>query len=162
MLFRSTIEFNGIISYANPAAYTILGFEEGTLPGKLFSTLFFDRPENDEFTQSVLDAVYESKTAHSTIVRYTNSTRCMHLRMSTSYLKIDRQNLGVIVVFGDLSGLIELKDAVETVDRIRGLNKQLTLRNELISRTFGRYLSDEIVRHLLDTPDGLSIGGQSQ
>ena len=157
-----TIEFNGVISYANPAAHAILGFDEGTLPGKLFSTLFFDRPENDEFTQAVLDAVYESKAAHSTVVRYTNSTRSMHLRMSTSYLKADQQTLGVIVVFGDLSGLIELHDAVETVDRIRELNNQLMLRNELISRTFGRYLSDEIVRRLLDTPDGLSMGGQSQ
>lgn len=31
-----------------------------------------------------------------------------------------------------------------------------------LNETFGRYLSDEIVRDLLDTPDGLSLGGRKQ
>ena len=43
-------------------------------------------------------------------------------------------------------------------ERIRALNGQLELRNKLLSETFGRFLSDEIVRQLLDTPDGLALG----
>jgi class 3 adenylate cyclase len=31
-----------------------------------------------------------------------------------------------------------------------------------LNETFGRYLSDEIVRDLMDTPDGLSLGGKKQ
>jgi class 3 adenylate cyclase len=31
-----------------------------------------------------------------------------------------------------------------------------------LNETFGRYLSDEIVKDLLDTPDGLSLGGKKQ
>jgi class 3 adenylate cyclase len=31
-----------------------------------------------------------------------------------------------------------------------------------LNETFGRYLSDEIVKDLLDTPDGLSLGGRKQ
>jgi class 3 adenylate cyclase len=31
-----------------------------------------------------------------------------------------------------------------------------------LNKTFGRYLSDEIVKDLLDTPDGLSLGGRKQ
>ena len=42
------------------------------------------------------------------------------------------------------------------------MNSQLELRNKLLSETFGRFLSDEIVRQLLDTPDGLLLGGKKR
>jgi adenylate cyclase len=35
----------------------------------------------------------------------------------------------------------------------------LAIRNEFIRRTFGRYLSDEIVAQLLESPEGLEMGG---
>ncbi len=48
------------------------------------------------------------------------------------------------------------------MERIRKLNEQLEIRNELLKKTFGRYMSDEIVAEILDTPDGLEMGGQKK
>ena len=68
--------------------------------------------------------------------------------------------MGVIAVLSDISELTELRDAVKAMQRIQLLNNQLELRNQRLSETFGRFLSDEIVRQLLDTPDGLMLGGK--
>ncbi|MCA9450968.1 MAG: adenylate/guanylate cyclase domain-containing protein, partial [Candidatus Omnitrophica bacterium] len=38
--------------------------------------------------------------------------------------------------------------------------KQLERRNAFITRTFGRYLSDDVVERILDDPRGLSLGGE--
>ncbi|MBI5544497.1 MAG: response regulator, partial [Deltaproteobacteria bacterium] len=40
-------------------------------------------------------------------------------------------------------------------DRIRELARDLDLRNRFIQHTFGRFVSDEVVRGLLETPEGL-------
>ncbi len=42
------------------------------------------------------------------------------------------------------------------------LNDDLELRNEFIRRTFGRYTSDELVERLLETPEGLKLGGEAR
>ncbi|MDD4962421.1 MAG: adenylate/guanylate cyclase domain-containing protein [Gallionella sp.] len=38
--------------------------------------------------------------------------------------------------------------------------KELNLRNQFITKTFGRYMSDEIVAMLLESPEGLNLGGE--
>lgn len=40
--------------------------------------------------------------------------------------------------------------------------KELDLRNQFIQKTFGRYLSDDVVKNLLESPDGLNLGGRSR
>jgi class 3 adenylate cyclase len=42
------------------------------------------------------------------------------------------------------------------------IKKQLNRRNQFIKDTFGRYLSDEIVNTILDTPKGMSLGGEKR
>lgn len=42
------------------------------------------------------------------------------------------------------------------------LYTSLQQSNQLIRRTFGRYLSEEIVQAILETPDGLKLGGEEQ
>jgi class 3 adenylate cyclase/ActR/RegA family two-component response regulator len=42
------------------------------------------------------------------------------------------------------------------------LNQDLEARNEFIRRTFGRYTSDELVERLLETSEGLKLGGESR
>ena len=44
------IGFNGKVMYANPRAMGILGLSAEDLIGKKFAAVFFDDPENDEFT----------------------------------------------------------------------------------------------------------------
>ncbi|HET7746611.1 MAG TPA: adenylate/guanylate cyclase domain-containing protein [Vicinamibacteria bacterium] len=45
---------------------------------------------------------------------------------------------------------------------IRRLADQLEIRNRFIQQTFGRYLSEEVVRRLLETPEGLRLGGEKR
>ena len=157
-----TISFDGIISYLNPAALHILSRTEEELLHQSFGVCFFDNEANDDFTQAILDAVYDRDRTHDAIVPYFTGTETKQLRMVTSYLTDGAERVGVIVVLSDMTELTELRDAVKAMERIRALNGQLELRNQLLSETFGRFLSDEIVRQLLETPDGLALGGKKR
>lgn len=157
-----TIGFDGILTSLNPAAGRILAVEPEKLIGKPFALCFFDRPENDAFNQTILDAVYNPAASHRNVVPYSTDTVTRQLHVTTSYLRKDGEKLGVIAVLSDISELTELRDAVKAMERIKSLNKQLELRNKLLNETFGRYLSDEIVKQLLDTPNGLALGGEKR
>jgi adenylate cyclase len=45
-------------------------------------------------------------------------------------------------------------------DRVRSLVKDVERRNEFIRAVFGRYLTDEVAETLLDSPHGLTLGGE--
>jgi class 3 adenylate cyclase/CheY-like chemotaxis protein len=48
------------------------------------------------------------------------------------------------------------------MSEIRHLNRELEVKNRFIQRTFGRYLSDEVVASILETPEGLRLGGEKR
>jgi adenylate cyclase len=54
---------------------------------------------------------------------------------------------------------LSLKGALEEIQR---LMIGLELRNDFIRRIFGRYLSDEVVSSLLESPQGLKLGGETR
>jgi len=78
--------------------------------------------------------------------------------------------------------IVKLPDRLEVVARIRyhsegyinrlerneayrallKSRKQLEVRNRFIRKTFGRYISDEIVEAVLETPGGLKLGGEKR
>ena len=155
------IGFDGKIIYVNEMAYQILEYA-GKLEGQYFSSCFFEHEENDGFNQAVLDAVYDSEKTHKNIVTYYTGETTKHLNITTSYLKEDGKPIGIIVVLTNITELVELRDAVKAMQQIKSLNKQLELRNALLYETFGRYLSDEIVKQILETPNGLDMGGKKR
>ena len=158
-----TIGFDGKIELVNAAAEKILDRRAEELAGKKFAACFFELEENDAFNQAILDAVYDPSGSHESIVAYHTAQRVRQLRMTTSLLHGENgERLGIIVVLSDISELVELRDAVLAMERIKSLNHQLELRNRLLNETFGRFLSDDIVRELLDTPDGLALGGKKR
>jgi adenylate cyclase len=61
------------------------------------------------------------------------------------------------VVLARVATQLSLKRAKEQIQR---LAEQLEVRNRFIRATFGRYLTDEVVASLLDSPDGLRLGGE--
>jgi class 3 adenylate cyclase/CheY-like chemotaxis protein len=61
------------------------------------------------------------------------------------------------VVLARVQGQLALKHAVEEVQRLAA---DLEVKNAFIRNTFGRYLSDEIVASLLESPEGLALGGE--
>ena len=157
-----TIGLDGKIMSVNPAASDILGKSEEELVGKVFAGCFFEFEENDAFNQLILDAVYDTSTSHEGIVSFYTGNRTSQLHVTTSYLKDGDEKIGVITVISDISELVELRDALKAMERIKALNDKLEIRNKLLSETFGRFLSDEIVRQLLEEPDGLALGGKKR
>ncbi|MCR4590328.1 MAG: PAS domain S-box protein [Lachnospiraceae bacterium] len=129
------IGFDGVIIYLNPAAGEIMGFSNEEVLGQKFASLFFDDERNDNFTQTVLDAIYDRNRTQHNMVDYYTGTKKLELHVVSSFLTDNDEKLGVIIVLSDLSELMQTRDA------------------------FGRFLSDDIVKQLLDTPDGLTLGG---
>jgi len=57
------------------------------------------------------------------------------------------------------NNILQLDDAYKEVKKQR---TELEIRNNFIKKTFGRYLSDNIVSSILDTPEGLELGGEKR
>lgn len=155
-------DMSGTVLFANEAAYRILCLPHKGVIGQKFASLFFD-PENDAFCDMVIDAVHADEKLIESIVPFHTEEGEKHLRMYVAFFPQFRNIAGgYILVFTDLSELMQLRDVAQDMDRVSRLNRQLTLRNELLQKTFGKFLSDEVVQQLLDKPDGLALGGKSQ
>jgi class 3 adenylate cyclase len=63
------------------------------------------------------------------------------------------------VVLARVETQLSLKQAMGEITR---LARELEKRNRFIQRTFGRYLSDEVVASILETPEGLRLGGEKR
>ena len=154
------IRFDGVVELANDAAVQILARRKEDLVGKPFAMSFFADEENDAFAQCVLDAIYDKTQGHERYVPYSAEGKVKQLRVVSSFLREGGEAVGVVLVLSDITELTEMRDAVKAMERIRGLNQQLEIRNRLLQETFGRYLSDDIVKEILEAPDGLKLGGQ--
>ena len=153
------IRYNGRIELANDAALSILEKTREELTGRSFASCFFMDERNDAFAQCVLDAIYEKRRRMESYVSYFCGDREKELRVVSSYLRENGQLIGIILTLSDITELNRMRDAVKAMEKIRSLNAQLELRNRLLKETFGRYLSDDIVREILETPDGMKMGG---
>ncbi len=61
------------------------------------------------------------------------------------------------VVLARVKTQLKLKHAN---DRIRSLVSEVECRNVFMRKVFGRYLTDDVVATLLDSPEGLKLGGE--
>ena len=158
MVLRS----GGSIEIVNDAAQTILNKTEEELIGQSFARVFLGEEENDEFIQCVLNAAYDMGKRHESYVSYHTGQSVRQLRVVSSCLQEQGEAIGVILVISDITELTEMRDAIHAMETIQELNRQLELRNRVLQETFGRYLSDDVVREILDSPDGWKLGGQRQ
>ena len=156
------VRFDGVIEQVNAAALSILEKSREELEGNSFARAFFDGIENDEFAQCVLDAVYEKGRRQEGYVPYRTEQKTKQLRIMSSCLRQQEDMIGVILVISDITELTEMRDAVRAMETIRDLNRQLELRNRVLQETFGRYLSDDVVKEILDAPGGWKLGGQKR
>jgi adenylate cyclase len=60
------------------------------------------------------------------------------------------------------TGFLHLLDSREAWAAALASHEQLEIRNRFIRQVFGRYLSDEIVESLLESPGGLELGGETR
>ena len=155
-----TISMEGDIISANDAALSLLSLPSD-VKGMSFSSLFFDEEgNNDDFVQAFLDAIYENTVTKNSTVSYERDGIKKQLFISTFFLRDGKEKIGVSAVFSDITEINELRDSVAAMEKIKKLNDQLSQKNAFIKKTFGRYLSDDIVEAILNTKDGLSIGGK--
>lgn len=156
------IRFDGMIELVNDAAMSILDRKREELEGRTFASCFFTEEENDPFTECVLDVIYMKGRRRESYVPYFTGGKKKHLRIVSSYLKEMDEPVGVILVISDITELTRMRDAVKAMEKIQKLNESLSLRNRVLQETFGRYLSDNIAKEILESPEGWKLGGQKR
>jgi adenylate cyclase len=63
-------------------------------------------------------------------------------------------------MYKQLKFLVKMSDKQQL--RLNQLNEKLELRNRFIEKTFGRYVSDDVAREILESPKGALIGGEKR
>ena len=104
-----TIDLNGVIDSFNPAAEQILNRKKDEVIGERFAEFFITNPENDMFNQTVLDAIYDPKVRHEKIIPWYSNGLTKQLYVVTSFLYHEKEKIGTIIVFSDITELAELK-----------------------------------------------------
>jgi len=157
------LSFEGFVVYGNEAAYQMLGYGEKDFAKNSLPTLLKRDSRNDLFMRLTIEEVKDKNEPVTEVVPYYKDGEEKHLRVTVSALQGDLPGFrGLTIVLTDLSEMIEMQDAVRAMEHIDRLNRQLKNYNDLLSRTFGMFLSDEVVKELLETPDGLTPGGKKK
>lgn len=140
------LDSNGKIIMTNPRIAEVLEKDVDKMIGKQFAALFFDDEKNDDFTQTILDAIYEKEVVHSNLVKYYSGNELKYLKVITSGLMGDDSTaIGVIVVVSDMTELVEVK-----------------VKNTFIRTVLGKYLSDDVANAVLNDPKGVEVGGKKE
>ncbi len=125
----------GKILYVNPAATKILGKDESELRDKLFAECFFQYSENDDFSQMLLEVIYDSSREHEKIVEYFTGTETKHLHIRTSFLKIESEAIGIIILIDDVTELLKLRGVALDLEKIKEINRQLSESRDFYKQT---------------------------
>ena len=156
-----TINLHGEIVVINQAAIDILGLSsEAGEEGKTFDDVFaeYDMDENDPFFYSIIQATYSFNVTHNRLIEFHNPNmkKVVKLSMATSFLQVDvgdeKEVIGVIAVFRDITEINDLRDALKAMEEIKKLNDELDKRNKFIRKIFGKYMSDEVVDKISSRP----------
>ena len=124
-----TVDLEGRITTFNAAAAAILGIRSEEAASRRFGEVFLEIEGADEFSQAIIDAVYESSTSHNRTVPYCNSGKSSILALTTTFLKAadgTGQKMGVIAVFSDITELEKLHDAeAQHAEELKGKHREL-------------------------------------
>lgn len=124
-----TINREGRIITFNRAAAGILGIPRDEVVGRSFAELFLQAEENDDFNQTILDAVYEASASHNRVVPFTRHGITITLALTTTFLKDDdgvEEQAGVIAVFSDITELQALQQAeARLTDELKDKHREL-------------------------------------
>ncbi len=152
----------GVIELVNDAALSIFEKTREEVEGKVFARIFFDTdktPDNDDFVECVLDTIYRKEQKLRYYTSYHTGEREKQLRIVSSGMIVNDE-IKVILVISDITELAEMRDAMKAMRRIEALNQKLEIQNRVLQKTFGRYLSEEVVEEILRNPDNWKLGGR--
>lgn len=128
-----TVDLNGRVMSFNRAAEQILGIQKSEILFQPFGDWFLVRHENDDFTQAILDAVYEQKAMHHNLVPYYTGSEYRTLSITTSFLSPGAELThgdAVVVVFSDMTEVEKLKTLAIT-DVLTGAWNRAYLQDNL-------------------------------
>jgi len=124
-----TIDLNGRITTFNASAARILSIPQQEALAKSFGEVFLLAEANDDFNQTILDAIYESATSHNRIVPFSCNDKQTTLALTTTFLKAEDgtdQRMGVIAVFSDITELQALQEAeARLAEELKSKHKEL-------------------------------------
>ena len=148
-----TLDYSGIITTVNLAAERILEMSKKDLLNKNYADIFVHYPENDDFNQTVLDAIYKSSMSHHKICSYYTGETTKALFVTSSFIKINEVDkpkpIGITIVFSDITELQDLRDAAVAMENINHLNQRLerlSYLDDLTGLPNRRYFNDALNR----------------
>lgn len=118
-----TLNLSGQIIMFNPAASSILGISPDEVMNRPFAEVFMMEMEgNDEFNQTILDAIYQSGAGHRATLDFRRRDGdSVTLSVTSSYLRSGEDKsegpAGVIVVFSDITEITKLQNAEKELNR---------------------------------------------
>jgi HlyD family secretion protein len=139
------LDFKGRIIMFNTAAGNILGMDPARVTDKTFAGVFMSGGQsNDDFSQAVLDAVYEQGIGLASTVGFIREDGSeVFLSMTSSYLRGEApggDNRGVILVFSDITQLRRMQARQEEDARKLGrayqdLEEKTALLQQVMKRS---------------------------
>jgi diguanylate cyclase (GGDEF)-like protein/PAS domain S-box-containing protein len=131
-----SLDMQGRIITFNPSAERIFRVHAEQVIGRLFAEIFMADNRNDDFCQTVLDAIYQTESIHSRDVPYfagADTRDISYLNVVTSFIWSDptpdtpREKRGVIAVFSDITHRVQAEEALAEANR--------TLEARVLERT---------------------------
>jgi len=134
-----SLDFQGRITSFNQAASNILGLNPERVLGKMYSEVFFANQGNEEMNDVVIQAITEyTSHVYKEVSFLRKDGKRVPLGLMTSILQdYDKNELGILIVFHDLSGI----------------RKYSNLKN-----TFSRYVSKHVVDKITASEEITLIG----
>ena len=125
-----TIGLDGTVMTFNAAAEKILGLESQAVLGHSFAEVFLAQEGNDQFNQTILNAVYDADTIQNKIVPWYSGETVLTLEVTTSFLSAEedgeKKNIAVIVVFSDKTEVERLRLSEQSLSQeVMEQHKQL-------------------------------------
>lgn len=120
---------DGTIKSMNLAAKLIFGRTSKRMIGEKIGSVFYEYSENDDFNQAMLEVVYNPMGTHYRRANYYTGKEMLQLYMTTSYLRVGEEPVGIIVVLGDITELAdaELKYARQITELLDSLVTALSI-----------------------------------
>ena len=103
------IGLRGTIQYVNPAALDILEKSEEQLASKKIGEIFINDSQNDPFSQTILDAIYDSSSVHYNLVSFNSKSGEKTVYVTTSFLHRNSKKIALIVMMNDMTDFAAMR-----------------------------------------------------